>query len=1012
MKEKIRMKTRILSLFLPVLLSALPYIGIPNIGNYGNYTESKNEFPEQIRQESLEKKEVPFLRRETERKEIKERVEKAEIEESEIEKVFSRRAYEKLKQFGYEFFERKVIVPFTAPVSKDYILGPGDQLFLYIIGAPPGLEISRVNSVMVDKEGKIYIPGIGVFYVWGMTLKDAEKIISSSINANIKLSVGRLRTFPVYVSGEVKYPGPVNVTGLNTVVDAICLAGGIKKTGSLRNVLLVRKVGRKTKKIKIDFYELLLRGKPVNIRLRDGDVIFVNPIGKVVGISGNVKRPGIYELKNEKTVEDVIKLAGGLLPSSYKPVALIQRFERGKNLKVISGSLNDKEFLKRNIKDGDLIVVRQISLIPQNAIEIRGYTPYPGVYAYKEGMKLSDILKPELFYPDTNMKFGVVERIYPIGNLPKYLTFSPENVLKGKEDLVLKPLDRIYLYKFGDTKSVDLNKIKNAIVIEGKVKYPGVYAYKEGMKLSDILKPELFLLNTNLYVAEIERRNLKTLEIDKIIRFSPINVLKGKEDVLLKPLDIIRFFPKYAFPPIEVSGSVKKPYYVPYREGIKLSEVLANVEFTQDVKNLKAVIYRNWQEGYVGLFEKEKEKEKEKEALYFQRNVQENQNIQENNYKDRQQTVLVPTKERAYRISKKETAKDFYFRKFLNEERISNRYGEKFQRESFGNFTYGNYTGEEEKFVKFGKTEAKVVLLFQLLVKGNEESDVELKPGDKVVIVPVRENEIVEKVYVGGRVKKPGFIKLEEGMTLYDALKRAGGFLEDAYPEGIVILRESVRKLQKEKLTRAIAILKQQLEKERAGIMQAELSAEAVKARQIAYEAKEKLLEEMEKAQVTGRISGIRIPKNLEILKNSPLNIKLEDGDFIYVPKRPDSVLVFGEVFNPTAYVYKRGLKVKDYIALAGGLTESADKANIYVIKADGSVVSSKGSKLIEWNNVEKRFIWGGSRSKVMDYKLEPGDAIIVPTKVKVPIMWRPLIKDVIQIIYQSALTVYTITKL
>ena len=218
--------------------------------------------------------------------------------------------------------------------------------------------------------------------------------------------------------------------------------------------------------------------------------------------------------------------------------------------------------------------------------------------------------------------------------------------------------------------------------------------------------------------------------------------------------------------------------------------------------------------------------------------------------------------------------------------------------------------------------------------------------------------------------------------------------------------------MQKEKLAKAISLMRQQLEKEEAGIMQADLTAEELRARQAAFESKKRLLEEIEKSQVTGRIAGIVIPHDLEKLKNSPYNILLEDGDRIYIPKKPGSILVFGEVYNPTAYVFKPGMTVRDYINMAGGLTKDADKEDIFVIKANGSVVSknSYAERKFDWDSEDNKIVLG--KNSILDYTLQPGDSIIVPTEVKVPTMWRPLIKDVMQIIYQGAVTIYTIMKL
>jgi len=839
----------------------------------------------------------------------------------------------RLRQFGYSFFLGRPHLALSVPVDETYVLGPGDELFIYVIGNPPEVDLSRITRLIVDREGKIYIPGFGVFYVWGMTLGEAEKLISRSLGANIKLTVGRLRTFPVYVSGEVNRPGAVVVTGVNTVIDAIMMAGGIKNDGTLRDVVVTRKTPGGLRRIHIDFYKLLLEGEPIDMKLKDGDVIFVKPIGKVAGIGGRVKRPAIYELKGNETLKELIKMAGGLLPSSYRHKVIIQRYKDNRLLKVIEGSLDDIEFTNQRVHDGDLVVVKQVVSIPQNAVMVGGYTSYPGLYEYKEGMKLSEVLKPDMFFMDSNMEFGYIERHYPPGSPPKYITFIPRDVLSRESDLELKPADRIFLFRFGSARDIDFNKIKDAFVVEGEVKYPGVYAYKKGLKLSDVLTSDILKINTNLYYAEIDRRDPDTLDIVEIKHFSPIDVLKGREDIEIHKLDVIKFYPKYIYPPIKVSGLVKNSYYLPYHNGLKLSEALSSAEFKKDIKNLKVEIFR--------------------------------------------QVLAKKT------IASLQRAENIKVKAETGGEVIKQNVGS--------------------------------VFLYYLLVKRDPETDLTLKPGDRLVVQEVKPQEIVEKVTILGHVKHPGVFKIDGKTTLYDILKAAGGFQENAYPQGIVILRRSVKEMQEERVKKAVSLMRQELEKEEAGVMQAELSQEELRARQTAFEAKRRLLKEIEKVQVTGRIAGIVVPYDLEKLKNSPYNILLEDGDRIYIPKEPSSILVFGEVYNPSALVYVKGMTVRDYLATAGGLTRDADKKNIFVIKADGSVVSSSnlnrgknwnGRNLPEWGKPEEY------SDNILDYKLNPGDAIIVPTEIHVPTMWRPLIKDVMQILYQGAITIYTITKL
>ena len=779
---------------------------------------------------------------------------------SSIEKSFWERLKDyniKLKQFGYDFFQNEIPIPPSVCVDSSYILGPGDQLFIYIIGQIPGVDMSQFpQTLVVDREGKIYIPGLGVFYVWGKTLGEVEKEISNALKINIKLTVGKLRTFPVYVTGEVNTPGAIAVTALHTVLDALIMAGGVKKTGSLRNIILTRKINGKTKKIKIDLYDLFLKGNPVDIRLRDGDVIFVPSIKNVAGIAGAVQRPAIYEFKPGDTIKTLLNMAGGILPSSYGYKIVLQRYKAHKELEVFEGSLNDTSFLSQKLKPGDLVFIKRISPFIENSIEVKGYVKYPGIYEYKKGLKLSDILTKDMLLPDTDLNY-----------------------------------------------------------------------------------------------AEIDRRDLNTLKIKKIIRFSPLEVLEHKKDIALQPLDVIKFFPKYVYPPIKVSGCIENPKYIPYHPGITLKDALADVRFCRDVKNLKAVI--------------------------------------------------LPSKNATFYLIHNAT--------FLN---ATNNppFGSPSLSSNASLNSTSNSTFLQTSHYFYLLTQPVTIYLYNLLVENNLKDNIPLLPGTQILIKPTSPQEVIEKVTIAGYVKKPGIYPLKDGMTLYDLLKEAGGFRKEAYPQGIVILRNSIAKMQKQMLSKAIIKMQKQLEKEESGILQADLTKGELQARQAAIEAKRKLLELMQKTEVTGRITGLQIPKNIELLKNSPYNILLEDGDKIFVPKKPEEVLIFGEVNNPSALVYQPGLTVEDYIKEAGGFTKYADIENIFIIKPNGSAISFSNSKgFIYWDKNKKRFVlWGGC----LGYIPQPGDAIIVPTKIKVPIMWRPLIKDVIQIIYQSALTVYTISHL
>ncbi len=735
---------------------------------------------------------------------------------SPIEKLFATRAKTygiTLRQFGYEFFRfsKASAEVFSVPVPHNYVLGPGDELILYVIGSPPGLDLAAFSRLEVDREGKIYLPGLGVFYVWGKTLAQTEKLLSSKLKANLRLSLGRLRHFPVYVSGEVKFPGSVAVSGADTVIEALSRAGGVKKTGSLRRIVLTRQeaASKTPKRIPVDLYQLLIEGKPLNLHLRDGDVILVPPLKGIAAVGGEIRRPGIYEFLPGETLADLINLAGGLLPSSYRYRIILERYQGNERLTVKELALDFKAFQKIPLKDGDLLVIKKVLPEPENKIEVKGHTPYPGLYEYQPGLTLRAFLTRDFFYQDTNLWSALLER-HPKGAPPEFITFNPAKVLAGEFDLPLK---------------------------------------------------------------------------------------SG---------DVIRLFPAEFYQPVRLTGCVE-PGYVPFHKGLTLREALANKKFCQEIKGLKAEIYRSSPKGL---------------------------------------------------------------------------------------------------------SRVKTIYLAKLLIKNQKGLNLLLKPGDLVLIKEVEPEEVVEKVTIVGYVKRPGAYALRPGLRLYDLLKEAGGFRPKAYPEGIVIIRESVAAMQRKRLQRALVELQKSLAKEEAGILQAELSPAEKEARHQAFEARRRLLAAMEKIEVTGRLTGLHIPHNLEKLKDSPSNILLEDGDRIFVPKEPANVLIFGEVNNPSALLYRQGLTVEDYINLAGGFTKYADVKEIFVIRANGEATAGGGKvEALFWDAKGKRFV-RGRFGHILAYQPRPGEAIIVPTKIKIPIMWRPLIRDVIQIIYQSALTVFTITNL
>ena len=224
---------------------------------------------------------------------------------------------EALKPFGYDLFEG---VPSTfAPVSDiqvpmDYIVGPGDTMDIQLFG-----NESSNYELTVERDGRINFPKLGPIMVSGMTFDAAretieQRVAKQLIGTRVSVTMGDLRSIRVFVLGEAEKPGSYTVSGLSTMTNALFVSGGVKKIGSLRNIELKRNGHLVTT---LDLYDLLLHGDTSGDRqLMPGDVIFIPPIGNTVSVYGAVRRPAIYELKRERTVEQAIGLAGGLLPDA------------------------------------------------------------------------------------------------------------------------------------------------------------------------------------------------------------------------------------------------------------------------------------------------------------------------------------------------------------------------------------------------------------------------------------------------------------------------------------------------------------------------------------------------------------------------------------------------------------------------------------------------------------------------------------------------------------------------
>ena len=306
------------------------------------------------------------------------------------------------QRFGLAVFENGTRdlqrMPMDMPAGPDYVVGPGDGLTVNLWGG-----VSQRLSRVVDREGRITLPEVGPVLVSGKSLADLQESLQQVLRSQFRdvsadVSLSRLRTIRVYEVGDVSNAGAYDISSLSTPLNALFVAGGPTSRGSMR--ILKHYRGAQLVQI-VDVYDLLLHGVKTNLqRLENGDTVLVPPIGPQVTVEGMVRRPAVYELKEEKTLADVLELAGGLLPAATLRHVEVERTvthdkQTMLSLDIPEGS-DDAEVTAKlesfEIHDGDSIRIFPIAAYSQNAVYVEGHVIRPGKYSYRENMRVTDVI--------------------------------------------------------------------------------------------------------------------------------------------------------------------------------------------------------------------------------------------------------------------------------------------------------------------------------------------------------------------------------------------------------------------------------------------------------------------------------------------------------------------------------------------------------------------------------------------------------------------------------------------
>jgi protein involved in polysaccharide export with SLBB domain len=494
----------------------------------------------------------------------------------------------KLKRFGSEVFTNRDgltaggmgnrNMPVDLPIGPDYVLGTGDGLTINLWGG-----ISQSFARVIDREGKIALPEAGSLVVAGLTLQQARSNIEGALkqqyhNAQVDVTIARLRTVRVYVVGDVQRPGAYDVSSLSTPLNAIYEAGGPTGVGSLR---IVRHYRGQQLIREVDLYSFLLHGVRMDDeRLQAGDTLLIPPAGPQVAIFGMVRRPAIYELKGDSTLKEVLDDAGGVTVAAALDHITVERIDANKQRETVTlespSSGTPASAVERiasfSVKDGDRVHVASILPYSERAIYVEGHVVRPGKFSYRDGMQLSDVIHSyQDLLPEPATQGEIVRLVAPDFH-PETIQFDLADALIGNTNPSLQPFDTI---RIRGRYEVDAPQV----AIRGEVLRPGSYAMSQNMTPAKLVSMAGgFKRDALLSTADLASYTIQNGE--KVVsQRASISIDNHEFDkVPLKPGDILTIHQLSGWNDIGASvileGEVTYPGSYGLQEGEHLSSVL------------------------------------------------------------------------------------------------------------------------------------------------------------------------------------------------------------------------------------------------------------------------------------------------------------------------------------------------------------------------------------------------------------------------------------------------------
>lgn len=944
----------------------------------------------------------------------------AETVPGRVEALYSQRAGEMLRLFGRDLFAGPMPDdgPALGSVGDDYRLGPGDELSVLLRG-----QVSRSSRHRIGADGLLLIQDLRPIAAAGQTLGAVKAELEAAVAAThvqtqAFLSVLSLRRVGVLVLGQVARPGRQSLPAYATALDALMAAGGVLPDGSLRAIRLLRPG---VEPVTVDLYDLLVSGEGAAADLLvDGARLVVPPLGPTVAIAGSVKRPGIYELPPGSTATtgpddtaDLLTLAGGALrPGRDRSTVLRQGPDGVERPQPVSSGEPVR------LRDGDLLLHTPDGGARASSVTLLGAVAEPGERPLADGMRLADLLDRSMLPPDAYLPMAVLLRRTQAGGPPQMRALDLSALLSGREGEVARDGDRLVVLSADDVaflrgRSVlsllsgqpaeqgDLSACAGLAALaaalsadpDGSLAAGPLAHAATGVEGPPLPCPPLFqsegdLLPFLLRQSVFMRRGS--------LRPGPYPVAGPVALSSLAPLaggvhdGKAQAGPGQVADPdgdgVLLSGPVRQPGLRSVGgEELSLRTLLSGPGAPlPDAYALVALLERT---DPVGAGRRP--------SLFAPADVVEGRFDLRLRDGDRVTLFLRDEVMRPATTLNEPAAADPLppdIRALLSERAVALRGGVMMQGEypvagpvplSLLLRAGGGLKpeGDAERLELLpppvpprGRDDGDTLGAMPRTLNGGATASTLIPPGAAIRVGLKQRRQERRGILLAGEVAEPGTYDLAPGETLSMLLDRAGGLTEDAYPAGIIFTRESARLAEEEGLRRTARELDRQLGQMLGGKNPPD-PARVELARQLAADLRN-----------TPALGRITVEANPAVLGDRPeLDMPLQPGDRIHIPRRPLTVTVSGEVLAPASLLFDADKKPEDYLREAGGLTRFADDDRIFIIHPNGAAEPLESGWLTHQVPT-----------------LTPGSMIVVPRDAE-PFEWLPLTQSITTILSQIA---------